>query len=98
MVLIHIRTELIMANWAYVENNTVIEVFDNLPKNWRNISNLDAAEGDLEFLKSLLAQIHNKLRLGKNPITCFFKSKLPSTPSTPDINKVVPKIPCNLPV
>lgn len=42
-----------MANWAYVENDTVIEVFDNLPKNWRNISNLDASESDLVFLKSL---------------------------------------------
>jgi hypothetical protein len=42
-----------MANWAYIENNKIIEVFDDLPKNWRNISNLNASEGDLQFLKSL---------------------------------------------
>jgi hypothetical protein len=41
-----------MVNWAYVENNTIVETFDCLPKNYRNISNLDACESDLLFLKT----------------------------------------------
>lgn len=40
-----------MANWAYVENNQVIELHDVLPENWRNISNLYASENDLPTLK-----------------------------------------------
>lgn len=40
-----------MANWAYVENNSVVEVHDVLPENWKNISNLSASENDLALLK-----------------------------------------------
>lgn len=30
-----------MANFAFVENNLIVGVYDNLPKNWKNISNFN---------------------------------------------------------
>lgn len=42
-----------MSRWAYVNNNQVEETYYNLPESWRNISNLYAAENDLDLLKSL---------------------------------------------
>lgn len=30
-----------MANWVVVENNVVTERYDDLPQNWRNISNVN---------------------------------------------------------
>lgn len=42
-----------MANWAYVENNAVVEAHDLLPKNWRNVSGLNLSLDNLEFLKNL---------------------------------------------
>jgi hypothetical protein len=41
-----------MANYAYVENNTVESVYDALPQNWNNISNLNLID-DENFLKTL---------------------------------------------
>ena len=41
-----------MANFAYVENNTIVGVYDYLPKNWKNISNFYALD-DWEYLNSL---------------------------------------------
>lgn len=40
-----------MANWAVIENGNITETYDSLPKNWRNISNLDASEKDQNSLK-----------------------------------------------
>lgn len=42
-----------MANWAFIENNQIIETHESLPKNWRNISNLDVSENNKDFLQSL---------------------------------------------
>ena len=42
-----------MANWAYVENNTVIEHRDLLPSSWKNISGLDKSSNDLDYLRTL---------------------------------------------
>jgi hypothetical protein len=42
-----------MGNWVYIENDKIIEVFESLPENWKNISNFSASENDKEFLKSL---------------------------------------------
>ena len=42
-----------MANWAYIENNQIKELLDELPKNWRNVSNLDALENNTPALKNL---------------------------------------------
>lgn len=41
-----------MANFAFVENNTIVGVYDLLPKNWKNISNFYALD-DWEYLNSL---------------------------------------------
>ena len=41
-----------MSRWAVVENETVTEVYYDLPQNWRNVSNFFALEGDVETLKS----------------------------------------------
>lgn len=41
-----------MANWAYVENGEVIEKYDILPDNWKNISNFFALKNDVEYLKN----------------------------------------------
>lgn len=35
-----------MANWVYVENNTIKEYHDQLPRSWRNISGLDKASDE----------------------------------------------------
>lgn len=42
-----------MANWAYIENGTIMEVYDELPKNWKNVSNLDALENNSTVLRNL---------------------------------------------
>lgn len=42
-----------MAEWAFVENNEIIEVYDIVPTSWRNISGLIHSVGDLPFMKSL---------------------------------------------
>lgn len=35
-----------MANWVLVENNTILEYHDTLPRAWKNISSLDKAPYD----------------------------------------------------
>lgn len=42
-----------MANWAYVENGQIVEKYDILPDNWRNISNFFVLQDDVEYLKTL---------------------------------------------
>jgi len=42
-----------MANWAYVENNQIQELHDNLPTCWKHISGLSSSIEDLDFLNSL---------------------------------------------
>jgi hypothetical protein len=42
-----------MAAWGYVSNGQVIEVYDVLPTNWRNISNFYLLQDQPEPLKSL---------------------------------------------
>ena len=42
-----------MANWALVENGTIVTVCDSLPQNWRNISGFYHLEADTERLASL---------------------------------------------
>lgn len=42
-----------MANWAYIENGEVAELYYDIPQNWRNISNFFALENDLVALRSL---------------------------------------------
>ena len=42
-----------MANWVYIENNEIKGQYDQLPKNWQNISGLNLAANDLPFLKSV---------------------------------------------
>lgn len=42
-----------MANWAYVEDGTVKELRDILPKSWKNVSGLNKSENDIDFLKGL---------------------------------------------
>lgn len=42
-----------MANWAYVENNIVQELYSDLPKSWRNISGLNLSEDNTVFLNSI---------------------------------------------
>jgi hypothetical protein len=42
-----------MANWAYVENNTVKERHDFLPKSWKNVSRLDKLIDDVNLLNNL---------------------------------------------
>lgn len=42
-----------MANWAYIENNNIEGIYDNLPQNWRNISNFFTLETELDYLKTL---------------------------------------------
>lgn len=42
-----------MANFVLIENDEIIEYHDLLPKNWRNVSGLNLAQDDEEFLNSL---------------------------------------------
>jgi len=42
-----------MSKWAYVENSMAVELYDQLPESWRNVSNLFALENDLATLASL---------------------------------------------
>jgi Phage tail assembly chaperone protein len=42
-----------MSNWAYVENNEVLELHWGLPDSWQNISNFSALQNDLPTLNSL---------------------------------------------
>ena len=42
-----------MANFAYVENNQVVSVYDDLPENWTRVSNFYLLANDIEYLKTL---------------------------------------------
>jgi hypothetical protein len=42
-----------MHRWAFVEDNNIVELHYNLPTSWRNISGLQNAENDLEYLLAL---------------------------------------------
>lgn len=42
-----------MAKYAFVENNEIVGLYNDLPRNWRNISNFYALEGETEYLDSL---------------------------------------------
>lgn len=57
-----------MSKWAVVENGDVVEYYDVLPNNWRNISNIKALEFDLETLATLswYPVIENIQPLGQN--------------------------------
>jgi hypothetical protein len=63
-----------MANWAYIENNQIKEVLDELPKNWKNVSNLDALESNVDTLKNLgwYPIFHNNVNY--DPVTQKLKS------------------------
>jgi hypothetical protein len=50
-----------MAKYAHVENNQISGVYDTLPVNWRNISNLPSLENDTEFLFSMGWQTIQKI-------------------------------------
>lgn len=63
-----------MANWVHIENETIKEVHDKLPKNWKNVSNLDALENNLEMLKSLGWYPVNHNRLDYDPTTQTLRS------------------------
>lgn len=58
-----------MANFAYIENNQIQEVYDLLPNNWRNFSNFFALENDLEYLKTLSWYKIQKIIPDYNPQT-----------------------------
>lgn len=42
-----------MANFAHIENGTITGLYDQLPTNWRNISNFYTLETETEYLQSL---------------------------------------------
>ena len=42
-----------MANYAHVENEIIVGVYDKLPDNWKTFSNFFALEGNWDYLKSL---------------------------------------------
>lgn len=42
-----------MANWAYVKNNQIQELHDELPVNWKNVSGLRFSKDNLEYLRGL---------------------------------------------
>lgn len=42
-----------MAKYALIENNEIIGLYNDLPKNWKNVSNFYALEGETEYLDSL---------------------------------------------
>lgn len=42
-----------MAEWAYILDNKIEELHDQLPNNWKNISGLNLGKDDLPLLKSL---------------------------------------------
>ena len=60
-----------MANYAHVENNEITGVYDLLPDNWRNISNLSALVNDETTLRSLgwrkLVKENNELHWNNIP-------------------------------
>lgn len=42
-----------MSKYALIENNEIIRLYNDLPRNWRNISNFYSLETELEYLDSL---------------------------------------------
>lgn len=50
-----------MANFVLIENNEIIEYHDLLPKSWKNVSGLNLAKDDEEFLNSLGWYTVNKI-------------------------------------
>lgn len=42
-----------MTKWAYVENNTIVGVYDRLPASWKHISGFNFLADDEPFLRSI---------------------------------------------
>lgn len=42
-----------MANYVYIENSEILEYYDSLPTNWRNVSNFYTLESDPEYMAEL---------------------------------------------
>lgn len=58
-----------MANFAHVENDNVVGLYDNLPKNWRNISNFYLLKDNVSYLNSLGWYVVTKTEPSYNPAT-----------------------------
>ena len=58
-----------MPMFAYVENNTISQLTDGLPQNWRNISNFSSLENDIEYLNTLGWQVVEKITPNYDPTT-----------------------------
>lgn len=58
-----------MANFAYTENNEIVEVFDELPRNWGRYSNFHVLENDEAFLNSIGWYILEKITPNFDPTT-----------------------------
>lgn len=58
-----------MAKYAFIENNEIIGLYNDLPKNWRNISNFYALESDPEYLSSLGWKLIQRSTVKHNPDT-----------------------------
>ena len=60
-----------MANYAFVKNNTITALYDNLPTNWENVSNFYLLKDDVELLNSMGWKIVQKLEPTYNPQTQY---------------------------
>jgi hypothetical protein len=60
-----------MANYAFVENNVITKLYDELPTNWQNVSNFYLLKDDVETLNSLGWKVIQKVQPEYNPDTQF---------------------------
>lgn len=84
--------------FAYVEDDVIRQIASNLPQNWRNISNFNSLENDLEYLNTLGWQVVEKITPEHDPVTqqlTNWQYKLNNGKVTfePDIEAVIPPAP-----
>lgn len=60
-----------MAKYAVVENNVITGLYDDLPKNWKNISNFYLLSGDTEVLDSMGWKTVQQVTPSYNPETQY---------------------------
>ena len=74
MASVHFGAEFIMANYAFVENNVITGLYDNLPTNWQNVSNFYLLKDDIETLSSMGWKVVQKVEPTYNSNTQYLGS------------------------
>lgn len=98
MASVNCGAKYIMANYAYIENNEISKLFDELPTSWKNVSNFHMLEQEelkkynFYLLTKIFPSVTENTRVNPNPSFTFVNDvayetySLESIPESPNNN------------